>query len=679
MFAASKRLAGPALLLSAVLTVIPVWAASPFTASDVFQLSYASSPLLDSTGKQVLYLRHTMDIMRDQPRSNLWRVSTDGGDHRPVTTGPGNVSSPALAPDGNRVAYVQRDDTGPQLFVSWLDSGHVAQLTRLAEAPANLVWSPDGQSVAFRMLVPEQAPTIDKLPEKPADADWAEPPVVVERTVYRSDGSGIKPHGYQQVFVIPAAGGSPRQVTSGDYNHSGSISWAADSKALFVSANRNPDWERDTQNTDLYRVGLATGEIEALTDRRGPDGQATVAPDGRSLAYVGWDDRGLGYHRNRLYVMSVDGTGRRELLADLDRNIQSPRWSSDGKRLFFYYDDRGDTLLAATDLSGRMQVLARGLGGKQLGRPYAGADIAVGGAGSFAYTAGDAKTPADIVFGRSGSERRQQLTRLNANLLEYRDLGEVTELAVSSSFDGREVPAWVITPPGFDPTRQYPMILEIHGGPFANYGPRFAAELQLFAAAGYVVLYVNPRGSTSYGEEFANLIHHNYPGEDYDDLMSAVDSLLARGFVDPGQLFVTGGSGGGTLTAWIIGKTDRFRAAVVAKPVINWASFVLTADNSPYFARYWFGEMPWENPEVYWRRSPLSLVGNVTTPTLLLTGENDLRTPMAETEQYYQALKLRGIESAMVRMPGAGHLIAKRPSQLAGKVATILGWFERYR
>ncbi|HEY7776383.1 MAG TPA: S9 family peptidase, partial [Kineobactrum sp.] len=203
MFAALKKLAGPGVLLLAALTVNPVWAASPFTASDVFQLSYASSPLLDSTGKQVLYLRHTMDIMRDQPRSNLWRVSVDGGDHRPVTTGPGNVSSPALAPDDNRVGYVQRDDTGPQLFVSWLDSGHVAQLTRLAEAPANLVWSPDGQSLAFRMLVPEQAPTIDNLPEKPADADWAEPPVVVERTVYRSDGSGIKPHGYQQVFVIP--------------------------------------------------------------------------------------------------------------------------------------------------------------------------------------------------------------------------------------------------------------------------------------------------------------------------------------------------------------------------------------------------------------------------------------------------------------------------------------------
>lgn len=257
-----------------------------------------------------------------------------------------------------------------------------------------------------------------------------------------------------------------------------------------------------------------------------------VSPDGRQLAWVGWDDRGLGYHRNRLYVMNVDGSGRRELLPDLDRSIQQPSWSADGKRLLFHYDDRGDTLLAATDLNGRMQVLARGLGGKQLGRPYAGADYAAGGQ-HFVYTAGGAGSPAELVTGRFGSERRQPLTALNANLLAHRALGEVRELSFNSAHDGREIQGWVVLPPDFDPALKYPMIMEIHGGPFANYGPRFAAEIQLFAAAGYVVLYINPRGSTSYGEEFANLIHHNYPGEDYDDLMSGVEALLKEGYVDP--------------------------------------------------------------------------------------------------------------------------------------------------
>ena len=221
-------------------------------------------------------------------------------------------------------------------------------------------------------------------------------------------------------------------------------------------------------------------------------------------------------------------------------------------------------------------------------------------------------------------------------------------------------------------------MLEIHGGPFANYGPRFSAEVQLYAAAGYVVLYVNPRGSTSYGYDFGNEIHHNYPGNDYDDLISGVDAVIAKGYVDDSRLYVTGGSGGGVLTAWIVGKTDRFKAAVVAKPVINWYSFALTADGYASYYKYWFPGKPWEHEQHYMSRSPISLVGNVKTPTMLLTGESDYRTPISETEQYYQALKLNGVETAMVRIPGAGHGIATRPSQLIAKVAYVLGWFERY-
>ena len=219
----------------------------------------------------------------------------------------------------------------------------------------------------------------------------------------------------------------------------------------------------------------------------------------------------------------------------------------------------------------------------------------------------------------------------------------------------------------------------IHGGPFANYGDRFSAEMQYYAAAGYVVVYINPRGSTSYGQEFANLIHHAYPGPDYDDLMEGVDAVIERGYIDSKNLFVTGGSGGGVLTAWIVGKTDRFRAAVAAKPVINWYSFVLTSDGYPFFNRYWFPGEPWKNAEHYLRRSPISLVGNVTTPTMLMTGEDDHRTPISESEQFYQALKLRKVETVLVRVPGASHAIIKRPSRLIAKVQHILKWFEMHR
>ncbi|MBT8219318.1 MAG: prolyl oligopeptidase family serine peptidase, partial [Bacteroidia bacterium] len=248
-----------------------------------------------------------------------------------------------------------------------------------------------------------------------------------------------------------------------------------------------------------------------------------------------------------------------------------------------------------------------------------------------------------------------------------------------SSFDDRDIQGWVVYPPDYDPSKKYPVLLEIHGGPFANYGSRFSAECQLFAAKGYIVLYANPRGSTSYGKEFGNLIHHNYPSEDYDDLMSGVDALIAEGNVDEDQLYVTGGSGGGVLTSWIIGKTNRFRAAVVAKPVINWYSFVLYADNPATFYKYWFPGKPWDHMEHYMKRSPISLVGNVTTPTMLLTGEEDWRTPIAESEQYYAALKIQGVDASMVRIPGASHGIANKPSNLIAKVNAITKWFEDHK
>ena len=278
-----------------------------------------------------------------------------------------------------------------------------------------------------------------------------------------------------------------------------------------------------------------------------------------------------------------------------------------------------------------------------------------------------------------GNKTIKRLTEVNQDLFEHKKLGEVEEIWYESSFDQRKVQGWICKPPNFDPNKKYPLLLEIHGGPFANYGWRFSAEVQLYAAAGYVVLYTNPRGSTSYGKEFGNLIHHNYPGQDYDDLMSGVDAVINKGYIDPDNLFITGGSGGGVLTAWSIGKTNRFKAAVVAKPVINWYSFVLHADNIGFFDKYWFPDYPWKAQDHYMKRSPISLVGNVKTPTLLLTGEQDYRTPISETEQYYAALKLQKVDAAMVRIQQSGHGIANRPSNLIAKVSYILGWFDKYR
>jgi len=298
--------------------------------------------------------------------------------------------------------------------------------------------------------------------------------------------------------------------------------------------------------------------------------------------------------------------------------------------------------------------------------------------GRIAYTQGTPLRPADVaVIGSDGKPKR--LTDLGHGLLDQRTLGRVEEINFPSSFDQRQIQGWVVYPPDFHAARRYPLLLEIHGGPFAAYGPHFAPETQLYAAQGYVVLYLNPRGSTSYGAEFANLIHQNYPSEDYNDLMDGVDAVIARGSIDKDNLFVTGGSGGGLLTAWIVGKTTRFRAAVVAKPVINWFSHALTADGYNYYWRYWHKGLPWEHPDYYFKHSPISLVGNVKTPTMIITGESDLRTPMAESEQYYQALRLKRVPSALVRIPGASHNIAQRPSQMLAQVLNTAARFERHR
>lgn len=646
--------------------------------TDIFELEYAADPQISPDGALVAYVRRSHDIMTDRARSNIWVASADGSDHRPLLSGKASFSSPRWSPTGDRLAYVSAVEGGkPQLFVRWMDTGQTALITNLTQAPGSIAWAPDGRTVAFSMFVEKKPATLASPPAKPDGAEWAPPAVVIEDVIYRMDGGGYLDRGHTHLFTVPADGGTPRRLTDGDFNHGGAFSWTPDSNAIVFSANRNDNWERDLVESDLWRVSIADKALTQLTTREGPDANPLVSPDGAHIAYLGFDDKKMGHHATHLYVMNADGSNIRRLTEGLDRSIDAVSWAGDDM-LIVQYDQRGRTFLARFTLEGDIEPLVRDLGGTTLGRPYTSGDFSANAQGDIAYTSGRTSRPADIAV-RPSEGDAVRITRLNDDLFQDKTLANVERITWASSADGREIEGWLAFPPDFDETKQYPLILEIHGGPFAAYGPHFSAEVQLFAAAGYVVLYANPRGSTSYGEEFANLIHHAYPGQDYDDLISGVDAAIERGFIDPDQLFVTGGSGGGVLTAWIVGKTDRFKAAAVAKPVINWTSFALTADVYPLFYKYWFENPPWEDPDAYWERSPLSLVGNVTTPTMLLTGEADYRTPMSETEQYYQALQLLEVDTAMVRIPEAPHGIARRPSNLIAKVDNILAWFERYR
>jgi acylaminoacyl-peptidase len=664
--------------LLAVAFAAPLAAKPAFSPMDVFALQWAEGPALAPDGRAAVYKRSFFDRQTDQRRSNLWWIDLRSGEQRPLTTGTRNDGNVVWSPDGTRIAFVGSDGERSQIFVRWMDSGATARLTQLERSPNGLTWSPDSQRIAFTQRVPADPVTLAKdMPKPPRGAKWAEPVKVIDTFRFRADGAGYIEPGYSHVFVVDANGGAARQVTQGAFDFGGELSFSADGKSLYLSANPVKGAEYDPVESDLYRVDIATGALEQLTQRDGPDGSPVLSPDGKTLAYVGFDDQLMGYHNTVLSVLDLASGKSTALTADLDRSVEQIGWDGD-RGLYFSYDDHGITRIAwVARKGGALQEVARDMGGTAMGRPYDGGSFDVA-AGQVVFTHNTPYRPADIAVTSKGKAPRV-LTALNDTLLEARELAKVETLTWKSSHDGREVEGWLVYPPGYDRAKRYPLMLEIHGGPFANYGPRFAPEIQLYAAKGYLVLYTNPRGSTSYGAEFANLIHHNYPGQDYDDLMSGVDAVIERGIVDTDNLFVTGGSGGGVLSAWIIGHTERFRAAVVAKPVINWYSFVLTADAYGFFSKYWFPGPPWEHAEHYLKRSPISYVGNVSTPTMLITGEVDYRTPISESEQFYQALKLRKIDTALVRIPGASHSINRRPSQMIAQVLNTAGWFEKHR
>lgn len=646
-----------------------------FTGADLFGLEMADSPQISPDGARVAYVRQSGDVMADKMRSAIWLVDVKTGEQVPLA-GSGAQFSPVWSPDGKRLAYVGAEEGGsPQLYVRWMDSGATARITGLPDSPSSLAWSPDGKQIAYVMHVPGEPTKFGEAPAKPEGAKWAEPLEVIDRVTYRADGDGYLKPGVDQVFIVAADGGAPRQLTFGKFDVSGPLSFAPDGRTLVLSSNRRADWEREPNDSEVFALDVATGTLTQLTKRYGPDHGAVVSPDGSKIAYLGYDDTHQSYQPDVLYVMDRDGTNAKALTAGLDRSIEDVQWAADGRSVYVAFDDKAVRKVARVDLAGKLTVLAEGLAGGGLDRPYTGGSFSASRGGVIAWTgdmSGGAR-PANLFVGK------RQVTQLGETLLAGKTLGKVEPLDVTAS-DGRKIGAWLVLPPGYQAGKRVPLILEIHGGPHTAYGPVFSSDDQLYAGHGYAVLFTNPRGSTSYGSDFANLIDKAYPGDDYTDLMSAVDAAIAKGVADPDNLFVTGGSGGGVLTSWIVGKTDRFKAAATQKPVINWISEALTMDGTGYTSRYWFRKQPWEDPMSYWNRSPLSLVGNVKTPTMVVVGSEDFRTPVSESEQYYAALQIRGVPTALVKVPGASHGgFTARPSQSAAKASAILAWFDKYR
>lgn len=648
-----------------------------FSNMDVFELEWVDNPQISPDGEWIVYQRRSMDIMKDRRQSRLWLIDKDGNNHIKLTNREVNESSAKWSPDGKRIAFVSSTENGAEIFLYWLEKNKIARLTQLDRSPRGISWSPDGSQLVFSKLVPQKRPSLVSGPAKPKGAEWAAPAKVTTRLKHERDGSGYMEPGFRHLFILPAEGGTARQVTKGDRNHGNTAHWSKDGKSLFFSANLNEDWAYDFRNSEVYKLDIVSGEVKSLTNRQGPDWGPVISPDGSKIAYLGYDDKIQTYQINKIYVMNTDGSENHEIITRLDRNPSDLVWDHQSKGLYFQYDDQGKAKVAHTSLTGSVRILTQDLGGASVGRPYSSGSFSASDIGTIAYTKSSPYHPAALGIA-SRTSPSKVIKELNEDLLPFRELGKVEEVIFNSSVDDREIQGWVIKPPQFDPNKKYPLIVENHGGPISCYGNFFTPELQLMAAAGYIVFYPNPRGSTGYGEEFGNLLYHDYPGNDYNDVMDGVDALIKKGLVDENSLYVTGGSAGGTMTAWIIGKNNRFKASVVVKPVMNWFSKTLVADNYFNYANYRYPGQPWENMETYMKYSPISLVGNVETPTMVMVGSNDLRTPLSEGIQLYHALKIRKKETMLVEIPGASHFISNRPSQMITKIDHILAWFEKY-
>lgn len=666
------------ILASAVFIGNDAVAAETFQPKDIFSLEYASDPRVSPDGETIVYVRNANDIMKDGKNKDLWLLDIKSGQHMPLFSNDKQYAQPRWSPDGSKIAFVSNLSGQYQVHVHYIDENRTAMISQLQSGIGSLAWSPDGQWLAFTQKVAEKATKLAKIPKKPKGAKWSKPAIVIDKAYYQADGSGLIKPGYHHIFVLPADGGTARQITQGDFHHKGSLAWTKDSKHIVFSANRIEDWEYQSLEGDLFSVAVQSGELTQITNSPGKEFSPSFSQDGKTLAFLTTSNVLNPYRNSKLNLMNWRDKSVKMIAKEFDRSIREPQWLS-SKSLAIAYDDFGKRKIATVTTKGKIKDLTDTVSGTTLGRPYISGSFHANNSGKIAFTHGNALQPADVaVVSKKGVVK--PLTKLNNDVLAHKTLGQVHEINYKSSFDDEPIQGWYITPPNFDPSKKYPMILEIHGGPHLAYGPHFSAELQRYAAEGYVVFYDNHRGSSSYGERFAMLLKYKYSSkEDFADHNSGVDAMIDLGFIDESNLFVAGGSAGGIASAYAIGLTDRFSAAAVVKPVINWLSKVLTADSGLRQIPTQFPGMPWDHVEHYWQRSPMSLVGNVTTPTLLMTGEEDLRTPMSETEQYYQALKLRKVDTMLVKIPGAYHGIASKPSRMITKIEHTLAWFEKYR
>ncbi len=665
--------------------VAPAGARQPIEPADLYRLSMVTSPVVAPDGRRVLFTRAAFDRGLDRRTGEFWLAHLDEAgrivDRRLLVGRDLQPRGGVFDRAGARLAFIGQHLGRAQIHVLALAEGVPEAVTTGEVVPVTLAWSPDGGRIAFIGRVERRPREVPGMPERPRGAEQAPDPKIVSDLFWRTDANGELPPGAVHLFVLDLAGGRLVQLTSGEADAvmaGGGLAWTADGRSLVASVapdRINRPAESDLFLFDAERPGARPVQ---LTSRPGSESGPEVSPDGRLLAFTGAEATDAFYPMPEVWVMELrPGAPVRNAAPRLDRPVAALSWRADSAALFVLFHDAGVTRVGEVELaSGEVSVRVPVVGGTRLYLPTAGGDFSAAG-GTLAYTTAFADRPAGLGVSRGGAETGA--IDFNARWAASRTPARIEEIIVASRLDGRPIQGWIAYPPDFTPTRRYPLILDIHGGPNTDYGPFFSITHSLYAAAGYLVLFTNPRGSIGYGRAFANLITHAYPGPDHEDLMSAVDAVAARPYVDRRNLFIGGGSGGGVLTLWAIGQEPaKFRAAAALRPVTDWANQVTTSDSPAFFLRQWMGAAPWEAPELYARRAPFSLAGRIRTPTLFITGEQDFRTPIAQTEQMFGALRLRGVEAEMIRLPGANHGMG-RPSQWLQSILAPIDFFGRHR
>ncbi len=673
----------------------------PIAETDIFRFIWTADPHIAPDGSEVAFVRVSVDRDKDEYETSIWAVPVSGGEPRRLTNGPRDVW-PRWSPDGSRLLFLRRGEgegkpKPSQVYLLPLEGGEPRAWTDLPEGASAPAWSPDSKTIAFLSgTTEEDLAKLAKARAKAGPPERESDVRIITRADYRMDNAGYRDLKHPaHLWVVPSPASvdlkpTPKRLTSGPFEES-ELTWSPDGKKLYFVSTRDVEPYYRLDRGALYAVPVEGGPIETVAAIKGGISAPSPSPDGRKIAFRGTLTEPIrSYTPADLFVVDLTAHGSpKNLTGDFDYDVgggltgdQSPPrgsapvrpvWSRDGTTLFDKVARKGRANLESFDAAtGKNSPITTG--DHDLAAFVGSPD-----GSKFAYVRASPTTVGDLYALDLAASTPKRLTDLNAKLFAGLDLPSPEEIRYPS-FDGLEITAWVQKPPGFDPSKKYPLILNIHGGPHAAYGYTFSHEFQWMAAKGYVVLYPNPRGSSSYGAEFGNVIQYRYPGDDHKDLMAGVDDLIRRGYIDPKRLGVTGGSGGGILTNWAITQTNRFAAAVAQRSIADWSSFWYTTDFT-LFHPNWFKDAPFRDPTDFAARSPITFVDKVTTPLMLIEGESDFRTPPAAGgEAMFRALKAQKKPTVMIRFPGESHELSRsgKPWHRVERLEHIVNWFDKY-